>query len=692
MNCRTYGKGRMLSFVVFAALIFGGTSAAQPRPWLQRSISPNRRAELLVGQMTLDEKILEIHMLDTREHPREVAGIERLGIPAFKITNGPAGAGPGDSNPTQPATALPAAIALAASWDTTFADTFGYLAAEEVKDRGEDLIEGPGVNIARIPQNGRNFEYFGEDPFLAAHMAVSEIRALQSDGVIAEVKHFAANNQEIDRKSVNEIIDERTLREIYLPAFEAAVTEANVGAVMAAYPSINGQFGCENVHLLKDILRGEWGFKGFVQSDYTATKGAVRSAQAGLDLSMKHDHYGDEMKRAVLSGQVPESAVDSMLVRRFSQMFQYGLFDNQRAAKSIAAEEHGRIARSIAEHCAVLLKNDGNLLPLQRDDIHSLAVFGPYAGEAMTGGRGSSQVKPLYTVSPIDGIIHHMVHGASIIYNDGSDREKAAVLATSADVAIVMVGNKDGEGADRQSLSLPGSQDSLVFAVASANPRTVVILKTGGAVLMPWLDRVRTVLEVWYPGEEDGNVVADLVFGIVNPSGKLPLTFPQKDFDVPANKPEQYPGVQGIATYSENLLVGYRWYDKRNITPLFPFGFGLSYTTFSFANLDVSPMSTNGEVTVTFDLTNIGSRQGQEVAQVYVSAPRSAGEPPKQLKGFAKTMLQSGETKRLTIILNNRAFSVWDASSGWRVVPGTFGILVGDSSRNLPLTASIIVP
>ena len=272
---------------------------SQDRPWIDKSLSPFRRAELLVQHMTQDEKILQIHMRDKPDHPREVPAIERLGIPVFKITNGPAGAGPGDSRPTQPATAMPAALALAASWDPRLAETFGRVVADEVAARGEDLLEAPGVNIARVPQNGRNFEYFGEDPYLAAQMVVPEIRGIQSRGVIAEVKHFAANNQENDRKTINEIIDERTLREIYLPAFEAAVKEGEVGAIMCAYPSVNGQFGCENQHLLKEILRGDWGFKGFVQSDYTATRNAVANATAGLDLAMKPDHYDAEMKTAI---------------------------------------------------------------------------------------------------------------------------------------------------------------------------------------------------------------------------------------------------------------------------------------------------------------------------------------------------------------------------------------------------------
>jgi beta-glucosidase len=686
---------------MFWLLLATGCAAPRPpndpadagRPWMNQSLPPERRAALLVQHMTLDEKISQIHMMDDRNNPREVAGIPRLGIPPFKVTNGPLGAGPGDSRQPEPATALPAALALAASWDPALAQEFGEVAGKEVADRGEDLIEGPGFNIARVPQNGRNFEYFGEDPFLSGRMGVAEVRSIQRQGVIAEIKHFAANSQETSRKTINEIIDERTLREIYLPAFEAAVKEANPGAVMAAYPSVNGEFCSENPHLLKDILRGDWGFKGFVQSDYTGTTNAVRAARAGLDLAMKPDHYSGEMKAAITNGEVPEATVDAMVERRFTQMFKFGMFDHVRTPKPIPAEKDGAIARSIAEQCAVLLKNRDNTLPLIASAIRSIAVIGPYAGAAMTGGGGSSQVKPLYTVTPVDGIKRHLRANVIVTYNSGTNVAAAAAIAKSADVALVMVGNKDREGRDRPNLSLPNRQDALISAVAAANPKTIVILKTGGAVLMPWLDQVPSVLEVWYPGEEDGNTVADLVFGNANPSGKLPVTFPKTESEVPASTLEQYPGVNGNAVYSEKLLVGYRWYDAENVEPLFPFGYGLSYTTFKVDKLSVSPFSEKNGVQVSCDVKNTGPRAGAEVVQIYVAAPPDADEPPKQLKGFARVSLKPGETRRVTVTLNPRAFSIWSTSAGrWVLAPGQHGILVGTSSRNLPLHSLVTIP
>ncbi|OLE22741.1 MAG: glycosyl hydrolase [Actinobacteria bacterium 13_1_20CM_3_71_11] len=667
-----------------------GSAAPADRPWMNTALAPADRAALLVQAMTLDEKVGQIHMLDVPEHPREVAGVSRLGIPAFKITNGPAGAGPGDSQGKQPATALPAALAMAASWNTAAATKFGTIAGQEVADRGEHLIEAPGVNITRVPRNGRNFEYFGEDPYLAGQLSVAEVQAIQAQGILAEVKHYAANNQENQRKTINEIIDERTLREIYLPAFEATVKQGDVAAVMCAYPKVNGAFGCENTHLLSDVLRKDWGFQGFVQSDYTATHSTVAAALAGLDLSMKHDFYGDATKTAVQSGQLAESVVDQMLIRRYTQMFKLGLFDNPPQPKPIPAKADGAVARAIGEEGAVLLKNSASQLPLTASSLHSIAVIGPYASAAHTGGTGSSAVSPLYTVSPVAGITSQVGSNVTVTLNDGSNTTSAANAARNADVAIVMVGNKDKEGTDRTSLSLSGNQNSLVSAVAAANNHTVVVLKTGGPVLMPWLSQVEAVLEAWYPGEEDGTIVADLLFGKANPSGKLPMSFPRNEGDTPANTAATYPGVNGTVRYSEGLQVGYRWYDARNVTPLFPFGFGLSYTKFSFANLSVpATPDASGKVTVSVDVRNTGSRAGADVVQVYVAAPSSAGEPPRQLKGFAKVSLNPGETRRVSITLQDRAFSVWNGQ--WTTVPGKHTVLVGDSSRNLPLQGAITI-
>jgi len=669
--------------------------AAASRPWMDTSLSPQQRAELIVKAMTLDEKIAQIHMLDLRgDKPREVPGLPRLGLASFKITNGPLGAGPGDSPRPQPATALPAALALAASWDPTLAETFGRIAGEEVAARPEHLLEAPGVNIARVPQCGRNFEYFGEDPYLASRMVVPEIKGIQGTGIIAEVKHFAVNNQEDARKLIDEIVDERTLREIYLPAFEASVKQGDVAAVMCAYPSVNGQFMCENSHLLKDILRGEWGFKGFVQSDYTATLSTLPAANAGLDLSMKNDeHYSANFKEAIRTKQLDPSVLDTMLIRRLTQMFRFGFFDHPPQHAEVDAKKNGAAARAIAEQSAVLLKNTGNLLPLEAASIKSITVIGPYGESAHTGGGGSSAVVPLYTVTPLDGLKNVAGPNVTVNFHDGSDSAAAAAAAKSADVVLLMAGNKDREGSDRPNLSLPDEQDELIASVAAANPKTIVVLKTGGPVLMPWIDKVPAVLEAWYPGEEDGNAVANLLFGKANPSGKLPMTFPKAENDTPAHTREQWPGVNGKAVYSEGLKVGYRWYDAQKIEPLFAFGFGLSYTTFAIRNLSAPAQASAGKpLSVTVEVANTGKRAGAQVVQVYVASPAAAGEPPKQLRGFEKVALSPGESKRVTIQLDERAFSIWDvAKKGWSVVPGEYTISAGDSSRNLPVQAKVTV-
>jgi len=673
-------------------------SSAAGLPWMNTSQTPLQRADELVAAMTLDQKITELHGIADAEHQRYVPGIPSLDIPPFVITNGPAGVAAGDVN--QSATALPAPISLAASFDTSLARQYGVITGSEAADLGNSLVEGPDVNIARVPENGREYEGYGEDPYLSGQIGDADIEGIQSQGVIAEVKHFDANNQETNRNTINEVISDRTLHEIYLPQFETAVKDAHAGAVMCAYPSVNGEFMCQNDYLLDTVLRGQWGFTGFVQSDFGAAQSTVGSAEAGMDLEMQTGvYYGSAMEQAVEDGQVSIGTVNQLLISRFTVMFQFGLFDRALTTTPIPETADGAFARSAAEQDAVLLKNSAPTagaapqLPLDASAAGSVAVIGPYAGAAYTGGGGSSHVNPLYTVSPVTGIQNLVGPGVTVSYDDGSNPATAAALAKSSDVAIVMVGDVEMEGTDRTTLALPGDQDQLVEAVAAANPHTIVVVKSGGPVLMPWLSQVPAVLEAWYPGEEDGNAVAALLFGNVNPSGKLPVTFPVSDSQVPASTPQQWPGVDGTAVYSEGLDVGYRWYDANSQTPLFPFGYGLSYTTFSFRHLTVSRRLTpTGQVKVAVDVTNTGGRTGAEVAQVYVGDPASAGEPPDQLKGFAKVTLSPGQTKRLTFNLNQRAFSIWDsAAQEWTTVDGQYQVLVGDSSRNLPLHAPVTV-
>ena len=655
---------------------------------------PVARARAIVAQMTLAEKITEMHGIQDATHNRFVPGIPRLGIPPLVITNGPAGVGPGDPKTQAPATALPAPESLAATWDPTQAARYGRIMGTETADLGNNFLEGTDVNVVRVPQNGRTFENYGEDPFLAARLATANIRAVQSAGVIGEVKHFDAYSQEANRFALNQSVDERTLHEIYDPPFQAAVRQGGAGAVMCAYPAINGTFSCENPELLTTDLRTDWGFDGFVTSDFGATHSTAPSINAGMNLEMPTGKFFDgALLTAVNSGQVSESAIDNLLVQRFAEMIRMGLFDDPPVAKPIPAQADGAISRSIAEQGAVLLKNNG-LLPLNPTAPHSIAVIGPAAVAAKTGGGGSSHVDPLYTVDPVTGIRNAVAAGTTVGFDPGTDTASAAALAHSSDVAIVMVGDNETEGSDRTGLALSGNQDALVAAVVAANPNTVVVVKSGGPVLMPWAGQVPAILEAWYPGEEDGNVVADLLFGKTNPSGKLPLTFPVNPGDVPANTPAQYPGVNGTATFSEGVFVGYRHYDAAGIAPLFPFGFGLSYTSFAFSHLVVG-RGPHGVVTVSANVTDTGHRGGAEVAQLYVGDPSSAAvpEPPNQLAGFAKVSLNPGQSRRVTFTLTSRSFSFWDtASAGWRVAGGVYRIRVGDSSRNLPLTSSVWLP
>jgi beta-glucosidase len=686
-----------------ATLNFPDNAAGSPQTVSLTGTGYTSAAGQLIGQMSLDQMIQELHGIQDTNDYRVVPGLPSLDIPLLNITNGPAGAANGGPGHEGPATALPAPISLAATWDINLANLYGRVAGAEAKDLANGFIEGPDINIARVPQNGRTFEAYGEDPYLVGQLAVANIEGIQSQGVIAESKHFAGNNQETNETIMNDVIDERTLREIYLPAFEATVKQGKVGAVMCAYNQINGTFMCENNYLLNQVLKQEWGFSGFVTSDFGATHSTVASANAGLDLEMPTGiYFANALETAVTAGQVAQSVINDKLMRRFTTMMNFGIFDDPPGLTNIPTQQDGLIARQIAEAGMVLLQNKGGILPLHAGSLRKIAVIGPYAGTAMAGGGGSSEVAPLYTVRPVPGIQSRVGSKVTVSYDPGSVIASAVATAQAANVAIVMVGDSETEGAD-DAISLSGNQDLLVESVAAANPNTIVVMKSGTSILMPWASSVPAILEAWYPGEEDGNAVAAVLFGDVNPSGKLPLTFPQQLSDLPANSPAQYPGVtvNGVptATYSEGIFIGYRHFDEENITPLFPFGFGLSYTTFSFQDLAISPSSfsftsnPNQTVTVSFSVTNTGSVAGAEVAQLYVGIPSTAmPEPPKSLQGFAKVMLQPQQTAPVQLALNERSFSYWDITSeSWQVVPGTYQIMVGSSSRDILLQGQITI-
>ena len=667
-----------------------GRAGAQT-PAAQRDFEA--RAKQVVAQMTLDEKIAQLHGIRDATNYRIVPGLPRLGIPALTVCNGPAGVGPAGGGHEGKATALPAPIALAATWDIEAARAHGDVAGGEAVLLGNLLMEAPDINIARTPHNGRTFESFGEDPYLSARLAVADVQGIQSHPIIANVKHYAGNNQEQNRLRVNDVIDERTLRELYLPAFEAAIVEGRCASIMGAYNKVNGFYCCENDVLLNQILKGDWKFDGFVTSDFNAVHSTVPTAKAGLDLEMPTGTYwGDALKNAVNSGEVPAALIDEKLVRRFRTMMERGVWDHPPMRGPIPAG-NAEIALKLGAEGIVLLKNAGGQLPLRAEAIQSLAVIGPFAARAMTGGGGSSLVSPILTVAPVEGIQRLLGGGVTVREDDGTNPTAAAAVAKAADVAILMLGDRQAEGRDHP-IALSADQNALAAAVLAANPHTIVVLKSGGPVLMPWIEQAPALLEAWYPGEEDGAAVAAVLFGAVNPSGKLPITFPKRDEDLPLQTAAQYPGVGDQAQYSEGLLVGYRWYDAKQIEPLFAFGHGLSYTTFAYKDLKVAPPSKDMQVTVEFDVTNTGSRAGAEVAQVYVGLPSlpNVPQPPRQLKGFRRVALAAGQTAHVTLALDARSFSYWDAAThGWKVAPGHYTISAAASSRDIRLNQALDV-
>jgi beta-glucosidase len=845
-------------------LVLVGGKYPGPRPGRARYQDPSapadQRADDLLAKMTLEEKVT---LLGGDRTGFATKPIERLGIPGMTMTDGPVGVR------WEKSTAFPAGVAMAASWDTDLILRVGAAMGQEAKAHGRDVLLGPCLNIHRVPQGGRSFESFGEDPYLAARAAVAFVRGVQQERVIATPKHFAANNQETNRSTIDTRVDERTLNEIYLPAFKAAVREGGAWAVMSAYNKLNGFWCSENPPLLTDILKRGWGFKGLVMSDWGAVHSAVPTANAGCDLEMPRADYLNEQQLlpAVKRGEVAAAVVDDKVRRILRAMIAMGIFDrNGRPAPggSLDTPAHRELARQAAIDSAVLLKNDGRILPLDVGRVKSLAVIGPNAAIARTGGAGSSRVTPFYEVSPLEGIRARIGAGIQVAYGAGcgmrgdpltleasvlapppgaptgahgllgqyfddvdlqgtpvatriderielslgrqptadelallpaglkpqnfsvrwtgtltpgraaeyefaaraddgvrvrvgetllidgwtqmpragkqatirleanraypiaieyvqrtgaaslrvgwrlADSEmlrEAVAAARAADVALVFAGLSaayEAEGSDRETLALPDNQEQLIQAIAAANPRTVVVLNSGAPVVMEaWIDRVPAVLEAWYPGQEAGNAIAALLVGDRAPSGKLPATFLKRWEDSPAYG--HFPGQDGAVDYAEGVFVGYRHFDRANIEPRFPFGHGLSYTTFAYRNLALTPESitaasgtqggTAASVTVAFDLENTGSREGAEVTQLYVrDVEASVPRPVKELKAFRKLVLKPGQRTRVTMTIDRSALAFYDVGRhDWVVEPGTFDVLVGSSSRDIRLQGSLAV-
>jgi beta-glucosidase len=726
--------GRGLLVLCALALALPAAAAAEGRcgahPWCTTSLSPGARAQLLLNAMSTSDKV---GLLTGTAAPA-------VGLPAIKWTDGALGPG-GLGSLGHDATAMPAGIALAANFDEAMARRYGATVGAEVRHRGFDGDYGPTVNIMRTPLGGRTYEGYGEDPFLAAQTAVGWVDGLQSRGVMADVKHFAANNQEGQlgatpltgliggRLIVNDLVDRRELNEIEFPAFKAAVQQAHAATVMCSYNMVNGVYACANPYLLQTTLRDAWGFDGFVVSDAGACHEPNADIAAGLNEDILGTCYtAPEVDAMLATGLISERTLNLRTLQTLKTLFAFGFFDHPAWPDDPAQDDRTAdtaSADAAEEGGAVLLENDG-VLPLNAQSVHSIAVIGPAAAQYIHG-NGSSQVTPYATTDALQGIEARARQShIPVTYASGFDVAHAEAAARSASVAIVVAADTESEGADKPCMSLValcsggqaiipapastqlafGDQDALISDIAKANPRTVVVLETGAPVLTPWRGQIAGLLEAWYPGEDGGTAIAHVLFGDVDPGGRLPATFPQQPSDIPtaAGGAEQYPGVikpaLGNCTldvlsipcplfqvkYSEGVMVGYRSYQERQITPAFPFGFGLSYTGFRFGALQI-----RGD-RVSATVTNTGPRTGWAVPELYVGLPSLPGvpEPPEQLKGFTKVELAPRRSRRFTFVLNRNSFSYWsDALSRWQVAPGCDRISVGSSSSSLPLTSVI---
>jgi beta-glucosidase len=709
--------------------------AVSATPYKDASVATEKRVADLLSRMTLEEKATML----AGSGWMESAAIERLGIPAIKMADGPMGvrAWYGSSAITNAPTAatvvtstsFPAGETMAATWDPELIEREGQVIGQEVKALGRDMILGPTVNINRQPLWGRNFEGYGEDPYLTSRLAVAYVRGVQSEGVIPSVKHFAANNEEYERHRIDEQIDERTLHEIYLPAFKAAVEEADAWTVMSAYNLLNGVHCGENPFLLNDILRNEFGFKGFVVSDWGSTYSTAATVNAGMDLEMpggdpmqkfiaRPEAQGngsgagwltaDKVLAAVKAGEITEATLDRNVERILRVIFVSGLFDHPHVATGIVdTPEQRAVALQGATEGIVLLKNAGALLPLDAKKIHSIALIGPNAGVARTGGGGSSLVLPKQAITPEEGIRGVVGADVTVTYalgvgmegenpeQDGTEarmklRKEAVDAAAQSDVAIVVVGRYpklEGESFDVATMDLPAGQDELIGAVEAANPHTIVVLNTGDPVTMTrWIEKTPALLDMGYGGQEGGKALANILFGVANPSGKLPMTMPKHFEDSPAYG--HYPGEHLKVNYAEGIYVGYRYYDTKKVEPQFPFGFGLSYSTFEYSGLDIhSSRIGSKEPAVTVTVKNTGSRAGAEVVELYLHDGHSKIDRPEhELKGFRRVELKPGESKQVEFWLGRQDFSYWSPEKkGWVADAGAFEVQVGGSSRDIEL-------
>ena len=698
---------------VFTVVIFSIELHAQSSPscpWVGSNAAPDLKAQEVVAQMTLAEKLTLMYpsLSNFGTYQQATAPIPSLCVPSMILQGGIAGV---RATPAGTATQLPSPINMAATFDVEAAYQYGRLEGNEAWVKGIQGLQAPFVNIARVPQWGRDSETWGEDPYLTAVLGRAVVSGMQHEGVFSVVQSYAAYTQETNRGTSldDDIIADNVLREIYMLPLEPLIEGYNpIGGAMCTYPQINGVYSCQSPYMNIGIIDNEWGFKGFIRTDAGAAPDQVGAINAGTDFL--NPFTLATVTTAVNNGQIPILTINEAVQRILTQMFRWGVFDRVTPTAATAATwaatpastpEHVLMARKMAEEGTVLLKNSGSILPISREKINSIVIIGADGGTgADTAATGSAAVAQLTSniITPLQGIQAAAGPGVAVTYNDGSSLTSASSAASQADVAVVFVNQPAGEGTDLTTLELPNGQDSLVEAVATANPKTVVVINSANPVLMPWLGQVPGVLDAWFPGQEDGNAIAALLFGDVNPSGKLPMTFPTSDTASPVGTPAQWPGVNGEVQFSEGLNVGYRGYEALGITPLFPFGFGLSYTTFSISDLEVTPNVSDGRhpIFVQFTVKNTGTRFGAEVPQLYIGLPNSAGEPPKRLVGFEKVRLEPRQKVRVQLVIDPNALthplSYWNSqTSSWSISDGIYKIYVGNSAEDISLFGSILV-
>lgn len=695
----------------------------------------NERIEEIISMLTLEEKVAMCH----GNGLFRTEGVKRFNIPPLKFSDGPIGVRnefPDDSwipigNSDDYVSYLPCSLALASTWNTELAYRSGQVLGCEARGRGKDVILGPGINIIRSPLCGRNFEYMSEDPYLTGKMAVPFIKGVQENDVSVCVKHFAVNNQETERLNVEAILDERTFREIYLPAFEMAVKEGDAYSIMCAYNKIFGYHCSNNRALLTEILKEEWEFDGVVVSDWSAVNNTELAANAGMDIEMSvttnFDEYffANPLIKAVREGKVKEEVVDEKIRRILSLMYKINVFSEDRKKGTYNAPEHRKLALDVARESIVLLKNEDNILPLEDKKIKTLAVIGENANIIHSNGGGSAEIKALYEITPLLGLKMRLGGNTDVKYAKGYSSDlsrkedliaEAVELAKNSDAVIIVGGLKhvaddlqlennalgvskneeikhriDSEGYDKSDLNLPYEQDNLIRRVLEVNKNTVVVMLTGSPVDMSeWADDTNAIIQTWYNGMEGGRALAEVIFGDVNPSGKLTVTFPRKLEDCPAHKLGEFPGDGETVNYGEGIFVGYRYFSTYDVKPLFGFGHGLSYTKFKYEDLRISVNEDVEDVgiSIKFKVTNNGNRYGSEVVQVYINDLKAPVERPNiELKGFDKACLNAGESKEIEIKLNKKALAFYDSEEKkWIAESGEFEVLIGSSSKDIRLT------